>query len=83
MTTSTGLIALVEVSYTVHNVRTTRQGHITDRYSKAIEQLGSDFYSWESGQRQELASSPFSNASKLPPGGTSPMALRSSQPGPE
>lgn len=55
MTTSTGLIALVEVSYTVHNVRTTRQGHITDRYTKVIEQLDSDFCSWESGQRQELA----------------------------
>jgi uncharacterized protein YjbI with pentapeptide repeats len=39
---ATGLIALVAVYYTARNADTARQGHITDRYTKAIEQLGSD-----------------------------------------
>ncbi|MCG5216530.1 pentapeptide repeat-containing protein [Streptosporangium sp. KLBMP 9127] len=42
LTIATGLIALVAVCYTAHNAGTARQGHITDRYTKAIEQLGSD-----------------------------------------
>ncbi|MFD8534323.1 pentapeptide repeat-containing protein, partial [Streptosporangium canum] len=46
---ATGLIALVAVYYTARNADTARrtfklgeQGHVTDRYTKAIEQLGSD-----------------------------------------
>ncbi|WP_165781236.1 pentapeptide repeat-containing protein [Streptosporangium minutum] len=46
---ATGLIALVAVYYTATNADTARrtfrlseQGHVTDRYTKAIEQLGSD-----------------------------------------
>lgn len=39
---ATGLIALVAVYYTARNAHTVREGHITDRYTKAIEQLGSD-----------------------------------------
>ncbi|MFB9881919.1 hypothetical protein ACFFMN_28680 [Planobispora siamensis] len=39
---ATGLIALVAVYYTARNAATARQGHLTDRYTKAIEQLGSD-----------------------------------------
>ncbi|WP_344860941.1 pentapeptide repeat-containing protein [Planomonospora alba] len=46
---ATGLIALVAVYYTARNAATARrtfelgeQGHVTDRYTKAIEQLGSD-----------------------------------------
>ncbi|WP_162641892.1 pentapeptide repeat-containing protein [Streptosporangium sp. 'caverna'] len=39
---ATGLIALGAVYYTARNADTARQGHITDRYTKAIEQLGSD-----------------------------------------
>lgn len=42
LTVATGLIALVAVFYTARNADTTRQGHITDRYTKAIEQLGTD-----------------------------------------
>ncbi|MET8145601.1 pentapeptide repeat-containing protein [Sphaerisporangium sp. NPDC005288] len=42
LTIATGLIALVAVYYTARNADTARQGHITDRYTKAIEQLGSD-----------------------------------------
>jgi uncharacterized protein YjbI with pentapeptide repeats len=38
----TGLLALVAVYYTARNADTARQGHVTDRYTKAIEQLGSD-----------------------------------------
>ncbi|WP_182885324.1 pentapeptide repeat-containing protein [Microbispora sp. H10885] len=39
---ATGVIALAAVFYTARNADTARQGHITDRYTKAIEQLGSD-----------------------------------------
>lgn len=46
---ATGLIALVAVYYTARNADTARrtfrlgeQGHVTDRYTKVIEQLGSD-----------------------------------------
>ncbi|GIH97903.1 hypothetical protein ACFFMN_27895 [Planobispora siamensis] len=39
---ATGLIALGAVYYTARNADTARQGHITDRYTKAIDQLGSD-----------------------------------------
>ncbi|MBE3013463.1 pentapeptide repeat-containing protein [Microbispora sp. NEAU-D428] len=39
---ATGLVALAAVFYTARNADTARQGHITDRYTKAIEQLGSD-----------------------------------------
>ncbi|MEV4245884.1 pentapeptide repeat-containing protein [Streptosporangium canum] len=46
---ATGLVALVAVYYTARNADTARrtfklgeQGHVTDRYTKAIEQLGSD-----------------------------------------
>jgi hypothetical protein len=38
----TGLVALAAVYYTARNADTARQGHVTDRYTKAIEQLGSD-----------------------------------------
>jgi hypothetical protein len=38
----TGLVSLAAVYYTAHNADTARQGHVTDRYTKAIEQLGSD-----------------------------------------
>lgn len=46
---ATGLIALVAVYYTARNAATacrifelSEQGQVTDRYTKAIEQLGSD-----------------------------------------
>ncbi|MEW9529298.1 pentapeptide repeat-containing protein [Microbispora sp. NPDC049125] len=49
LTIATGLIALVAVFYTARNADTARrtfqlseQGQVTDRYTKAIEQLGSD-----------------------------------------
>ncbi|MFF5115019.1 pentapeptide repeat-containing protein [Streptosporangium sp. NPDC000509] len=56
LTIATGLIALVAVYYTARNAATARrtfelsaqghrlseQGHVTERYTKAIEQLGSD-----------------------------------------
>lgn len=38
----TCLVALAAVYYTARNADTARQGHVTDRYTKAIEQLGSD-----------------------------------------
>lgn len=38
----TGLLALVAVYYTARNADTARQGHVTERFTKAIEQLGSD-----------------------------------------
>ncbi|WP_327581629.1 pentapeptide repeat-containing protein [Nonomuraea sp. NBC_00507] len=39
---ATGIAALAAVYFTARNAQTARQGHITDRYTKAIEQLGSD-----------------------------------------
>jgi hypothetical protein len=49
LTVGTGLAALVAVYYTARNADTARrtfqlseQGHVTERYTKAIEQLGSD-----------------------------------------
>jgi hypothetical protein len=49
LTIATGLVALVAVYYTARNADTARrsfqlseQGQVTDRYTKAIEQLGSD-----------------------------------------
>jgi len=47
--TRTGLIAILAVlgagvglAYTARTYRLSREGHLTDRYTKAVEQLGSD-----------------------------------------
>src|SRR4029453_4968151 len=47
--TRTGLVAMLAaigaaggLAFTARTYRLSREGHITDRYSKAIEQLGSD-----------------------------------------
>lgn len=37
-----GAIAVVALVYTALNFRLAREGHVTDRFTKAIEQLGSD-----------------------------------------
>lgn len=37
-----GLFALGALVYTARNFRLAREGHVTDRYTKAIEQLGSE-----------------------------------------
>lgn len=39
---ATGIAALFAVYFSARNADTARQGHVTDRFSKAIEQLGSD-----------------------------------------
>ena len=39
---ATGLLAIGALVYTGLNFRLSREGHVTDRYTKAIEQLGSE-----------------------------------------
>ena len=39
---ATGLLAIGALVYTALNFRLSREGHVTDRYTKAIEQLGSE-----------------------------------------
>jgi hypothetical protein len=42
LTLGAGLFALGALVYTARNYRLSREGHVTDRYTKAIDQLGSD-----------------------------------------
>jgi len=42
LTLSAGLAALVAVGFTARTFYLSRQGQVTDRYTKAVEQLGSD-----------------------------------------
>jgi|HubBroStandDraft_6_1064221.scaffolds.fasta_scaffold328123_1 hypothetical protein len=42
LTLGAGLFALGALVYTARNYRLSREGHVTDRYAKAIELLGSD-----------------------------------------
>jgi len=42
LTLGAGLLAAGALAYTARNYRLTREGQVTDRYTKAIEQLGSD-----------------------------------------
>ncbi len=42
LTLGAGLVALVAVGFTARTYRLSREGQVTDRYTKAIEQLGSD-----------------------------------------
>ena len=42
LTLSAGIAALAALGYTARNFTLSRQGQVTDRYTKAIDQLGSD-----------------------------------------
>ena len=42
LTLAAGLFAVGALVYTARNFALSREGHVTDRYTKAIEQLGSD-----------------------------------------
>jgi hypothetical protein len=42
LTLAAGLFVAGTLWFTGQNLRLSRQGHVTDRYTKAIEQLGSD-----------------------------------------